>query len=103
MEIDVAEGGYYGFSEGRFEAAKAKTLTDMERVRKEWQTLGLKTPKLVYWNVNARNNTILDSGELVSYVSGLSPVLFEQVLSGKTGLDLMLDKLNSPRYDSIRG
>ena len=102
MEIDDAERSYHSlYRDNHSEEVRAKTLTAMERIRAEWQALGLKTPKLVYWNVDARNNTILDSGELVSYVSGLSPVLFEQVLSGKTSLDLMLDKLNSPRYNSV--
>ena len=75
--------------------------TEMERIRKEWAAVGLKLPRLVYWNVAARNNTILDGDPLVSYVSGCSPVIFEQVLKGVSGYDLMLDKLNSERYAPI--
>ncbi|MGN1029151.1 MAG: DUF2828 domain-containing protein, partial [Bacilli bacterium] len=59
-------------------------------------------PKLVYWNVRANNDNILDAGPNVSYVSGASPVIFEQVLSGKTGYELMLDKLMSKRYEQIK-
>ena len=76
--------------------------TEMEQVRLKWASYGYKLPKLVYWNVNARNNTILDAGPNVSYCSGCSPILFQQVITGKTGIDLMLDKLNSDRYFSIR-
>ena len=75
--------------------------TEMERIRKEWAAAGLKLPRLVYWNVAARNNTILDGDPFVSYVSGCSPVIFEQVLKGVSGYDLMLDKLHSERYAPI--
>lgn len=78
-----------------------KTATEMEKIRKDWEREGLKCPKLVYWNVRARNNTILDSGEDVTFVSGMSPVIFEQVISGVTGYDLMLEKLSSERYKDI--
>ena len=77
------------------------TATEMEKIRKDWEREGLKCPKLVYWNVRARNNTILDSGEDVTFVSGMSPVIFEQVISGVTGYDLMLEKLSSERYKDI--
>lgn len=75
--------------------------TEMEKIRKEWEEEGLKCPKLVYWNVDAKNNTILDSGEDVTFVSGMSPVIFEQVISGVIGYDLMLEKLGSERYKDI--
>lgn len=78
------------------------TKTTMERIRKEWSDIGLKMPALTYWNVNARESNILDSGPDVSFVSGCSPVLFEQVLRGVTGIELMLDKLNSTRYECIK-
>ena len=38
----------------------------------------------------------------ISYVSGFSPVLFEQIMKGKTAYDLMIDKLNSERYACIK-
>ena len=75
--------------------------TEMEAERKRWAARGVKMPRLVYWNVNARNDTILDASPNVSYVSGCSPVIYEAILSGKTGFDLMLAKLNSKRYEAI--
>ncbi len=75
--------------------------TEMEKIRKDWEMCGLKCPKLVYWNVNASNDTILDKGPDVSFVSGCSPVVFEQVIKGVTGYDLMLDKLMSKRYAEV--
>lgn len=81
---------------------EATTASEMEKIRQEWAEAGLKIPKLVYWNVNARHNTILDLGPNVSYVSGASPVIFEQVTSGVTGWQLCLDKLLSKRYEVIK-
>jgi hypothetical protein len=37
----------------------------------------------------------------VSYVSGFSPSIFETIMSGKTGYDLMMEKLNSERYHAV--
>ena len=79
-----------------------QTVTEMERIRKRWENNGLKMPHLVYWNVNASKNTILDGSSDVTYVSGCSPVIFEQVLTGVTGYELMLKKLMSERYAVIK-
>ena len=79
----------------------AKTL--MENIREKWARHGYRMPHLIYWNVDARQNNIPeDMGcGLVSYVSGMSPSIFEQILSGKTGYDLMMEKLDSERYAVI--
>ncbi|MBR3673990.1 MAG: DUF2828 family protein [Clostridia bacterium] len=89
MEIDYACSRGYG-------------LTEMETVRKKWETYGLEFPRLVYWNVNARNNTILDKGPSVSFVSGASPIIFKQVITGKTGWELCLETICSDRYKNIK-
>ena len=79
----------------------AKTL--MENIREKWARHGYRMPKLIYWNVDARQNNIPEDigvGD-ISYVSGMSPSIFDTILSGKSGYDLMMDKLNSPRYEVI--
>ena len=91
MEID---GGSYWRSE-------ATRITEMESIRNEWRALGLEMPQLIYWNVNARNNLILDNDE-ATYVSGCSPVIFESILTGKSGWDLCYDKLMSARYEQVK-
>ena len=92
MEID---GGSYWNQYTR--------ATEMERIRQEWEAAGLKMPKLVYWNVNARHNLILDEAkDGITYVSGCSPIIFESVLLGKTGWDLCYDKLMSERYAQVK-
>ena len=81
---------------------KQTAATEMEKIRQKWAAYGLQLPKLVYWNVDARQNTILDAGPNVSFVSGMSPTIFKQVITGKTGYDLMLEAIDSERYAVIR-
>lgn len=96
MEIDYARSNY-----NYYRSRGDNTETTMANIRKKWEHAGYKVPSLVYWNVNARNNTILDENQDVTYVSGFSSVIFEEIMSGKRGYDLMLDKLNSDRYSAI--
>ena len=79
--------------------------TEMELIRQQWENAGVKMPKLVYWNCNARSNIILDdpNDKSVTFVSGCSPIIFQSILEGKSGIQLMLDKLlYSGRYDNIK-
>ena len=92
MEID---GGSYWRSE-------LARNTEMENIKKQWLAAGFEMPHLVYWNVNARHNLILDNNENTTFVSGCSPVIFESVLKEKTGWDLCYEKLTSERYEQVR-
>ena len=100
MEIDSATAAtaanhYHGVK-------KEYVPTLMEQIGREWVSYGHKAPKLTYWNVDARNNTVLDLSPNVSYVSGMSPSIFKQVTTGKTGMELCLETLNSDRYKNIK-
>ena len=97
MEIDGHSTGY-----GWGQRTSIPKVSEMETIRNEWTRYGYQMPNLIYWNVDARQDTFLDLGPGVTYVSGFSPVIFEQVLTGKTGIDLMLDKLLSQRYEVIK-
>lgn len=77
-------------------------ITSMSTIRKKWKECGYEMPKLVYWNVNARQNTILDDAKSnITYVSGSSPVIYEMIMQGKNGVQMMYEKLNSERYSCI--
>ena len=77
--------------------------TLFETIENRWNAAGYRMPNLVFWNVDARQNNIpMKVSGHVSYVSGFSPVLFEQVLKGVTAYDLMFDKLDSERYACIK-
>ena len=101
MQIDNMTGNYWSNNNDN-QWTEETTATEMEKIRIDWEASGLKCPRLVYWNVDARNNTILDSGPNVSFVSGFSPMIFKQVLTGKTGLDLMYETLNQQKYSIIK-
>lgn len=75
--------------------------TLFESMKAKWARYGYKMPDCVFWNLNARNQNIPAIGEGFSYVSGFSPTMISTILSGKDGLDLVLEKLDSPRYECI--
>ena len=93
MEFDQARGYYRNNS-------NVDTL--MEKIAKKWEDYGYHMPHLIFWNVQARQNNIPMLGQgRISYVSGFSPSIFETLMSGKTGYDLMMEKLDSERYACI--
>lgn len=96
MEFDQGTGYYRS-------EAQARVQTLMESIREKWANHGYRVPKIIYWNVDARQNNIPEDVGcgLVSYVSGMSPSLFDTIMSGKTGVALMKAKLDSPRYAPI--
>ena len=78
-----------------------KTL--MESIEQKWNAAGYKMPNLVFWNVNARQNNIpMKVQDGISFVSGMSPSIFQQIMSGKTAADLMYEVLDSERYAVIK-
>ena len=103
MEFDQARRTYswdwnYGYRNN-----EKSTITLMEDIKRKWERAGYEMPNLIFWNVQARQDNIpmkVDHG--VTMVSGCSPVIFEQILKGKTAYDLMYDKLDSERYACIK-
>lgn len=95
MEFDQARG-YCRWD------AKPENATLMENIEKKWNQYGYQMPKLIFWNVDARSdNFAMEVKDGVSFVSGCSPVIFKQVMTGKTAYDLMYEVLNSKRYEVI--
>ena len=102
MEFNSATGaGWYSRHNNGFNTENAETL--LEGIAKKWAAHGYEMPHLIFWNVDARQNNIpmLGNGR-ISFVSGMSPTIFETIMSGKTGYDLMMEKLNSDRYTVIQ-
>ena len=77
--------------------------TLFEHLSKKWESVGYKMPKLIFWNVDARQNNIpmLTDDKYVNFVSGFSPTIYEQILKNMSAWDVMMDKLNSIRYKEI--
>ena len=102
MEFDQGtRGGYYSYDSNSISTRNAETV--MEGVARKWAAAGYKMPHLIYWNVQARqaNIPMLGNGP-ISYVSGFSPSIFQTLMTGKTGYDLMMEKLNSERYAKVQ-
>lgn len=79
-----------------------KTL--FEQISDKYKMSGYKMPKLIFWNVASRTNTIpMTENELgVVLLSGYSVNLLKMVMSNQTDTWLALKEiLDSPRYDAI--
>ena len=76
--------------------------TLFETIEKRWNAAGYCLPTLTFWNVNARNDRIAMRKEgHVNFVSGMSPTIFTQVMTGKDAISLMMDTLDAERYVCI--
>lgn len=75
--------------------------TVIEAQARKWHQYGYKIPRVIFWNLNARNDNIPAIGDGFSYVSGFNINMVECILSGKDGFALCLEKLNSERYQII--
>jgi hypothetical protein len=95
MDIDAATS-YWGYCNSY------NTATVMETARQKWSVYGYTLPKLVYWNVNAMRDQFLDNDPNATYISGFSPIIFEQLMSGKTGYELMMEVLNKECFADIK-
>lgn len=76
----------------------------VDAMRTKFKRHGYTLPKLVLWNVEARNDTFLSKQEDVLCVSGQSASTFRELcgnLDGKTAWDLMLETLGNKMYDCV--
>lgn len=90
MEFDSADDGCFG------------SKTNFDIIKEKFAKVGYEMPRLVFWNVNSRQNNIpITMNENVQLVSGASARLFEQVLKDVSAYDLMLEILNNEIYDCI--
>ena len=92
MEIDAAQR--WGSDKWDYADALAE----------EFERAGYTMPKLIFWNVNSRNDTFLTKNKNTLLVSGQSPSTFRSVLKSinKTAYEAMLEVLNDPMYDCVR-
>lgn len=95
-------------SDMEFDAATSKSnqrKTFHAHMSKKYSDKGYELPMIVYWNVDARQNTFhanaTQSG--VQFISGQSASAFKSLIRGVeyTALELMLETLNDPMYDSV--
>ena len=78
--------------------------TLFDGITAEFESYGYRLPKLIFWNINSRTNTIpvKQNKSGVILVSGFSPAVCKMVLSNQTDpYKALLEVLNSERYQSI--
>lgn len=73
-------------------------------ISNSYELFGYKLPRLIFWNINSRTNTIpIKENELgVALVSGFSINVCKMIMSGKTDpYECLIEVLNSERYNQI--
>lgn len=74
----------------------------LEVIAQRWAKMGYELPRVIFWNVDARNDNIPALNGRFGYVSGFSLSMVETILSGKDGWSLAKEKLDSERYACIK-
>lgn len=74
----------------------------LEVIAQRWAKMGYELPRVIFWNVDARNDNIPALNGRFGYVSGFSMSMVETILSGKDGWSLAKEKLDSERYACIK-
>ena len=97
--IDTSRHGGYGSRINRVTSVQANTL--FEQIKIKWANHGYKLPRVIFWNLDCRQENIPAIGEGFSFVSGFSMTMVEEILSGEDGYSLMMKKLDSERYSCI--
>lgn len=73
-------------------------------ISQEYQRYGYKLPRLVFWNICSRTNTvpIQENENGVALVSGFSPAIVKMVLSNSVDpWNCLLEQLNGERYAPV--
>lgn len=99
MEFDGATCDFGYYSDSNTQKKLFKTIDE------KFKAAGYIMPKLVFWNICGRTNTIpLKENEAgVALVSGFSTAIFDMVLNNETDpLKILLNKLNTPRYLKVK-
>ena len=85
-------------------ASRTDTLFS-NAMKEKFADAGYQLPNLVYWNVDARQNTFHAKANdaNIQLVSGSSPTIFKALCSGEflTPLQNVEQTLNVPRYDNV--
>ena len=81
------------------------SMTNFDYAKDLYRRHGYRLPRVVFWNVRSRNQQqpVSMNEQGVALVSGCTPRIFTQVMSGETDpMRNMLNTLNAPRYEVIR-
>ena len=74
-------------------------------IKRRYSDAGYALPKLIFWNVNSRTQTIplVENGLGVALVSGFSQNVLKMVMTNNLNpYDILIETITSPRYDAIK-
>lgn len=104
MEFDAATNGNGGWG-SRSNSCSTPDKTLFQDIELKFRQAGYKMPNLVFWNVDARGQQFPMSMDERGFqmVSGYSPSIFKSLVGGEfvSAYDLMLEVLNSERYNAV--
>lgn len=94
-------------SDMQFDAAcRGDNVTNLQNIRQKFSNAGYTCPNLVFWNVNAtlkQESPARYNSSGVTLVSGMSPSIFQGVISGDLDpVKAMLKILDADRYNPVR-
>lgn len=75
-----------------------------EMIKEKWERRGYKLPRLIFWNIYSRNNTVpIKTNDLgICLVSGFSPAILKMVLSDELDpYKNLVNVLNGERYNPV--
>jgi len=80
-----------------------KDVTNYESMSEKYRIAGYEMPNVVFWNVAARNKQVpvTSTTRGVTLVSGYSASAFQLAVENKTPEEVMLEVINSARYEVI--
>lgn len=97
MEFNVCVGDNSGYYNTR--------MTFYDQMKAKYESHGYAIPEIVFWNVDARNNTYHATENVphVRMVSGQAASVFKSLIDNKTHTpyDFMLSVLNNARYETV--
>jgi len=89
------------------ECVATPKATAMEMIKFNYEKNGFELPKIIFWNVNVKNDSknqpVKMNDQGVALVSGASAAIMKSVLTGEifTPYDIMLHTINSDRYKNV--
>tara|TARA_R110002051_G_scaffold321906_2_gene410920 strand:- start:3042 stop:4487 length:1446 start_codon:yes stop_codon:yes gene_type:complete len=104
MEFDSATGNQCQWYNG--DSVPKWNPTAQQMIKGMYKDAGYEMPDIVYWNLNARNDNFPTSvNEMgTALVSGFSPSIMKSILTCEdfTPYNMMMETIDSPRYEPIR-
>jgi hypothetical protein len=86
-------------------ACTSNKKTNFEVMKDKFEAAGYKLPRVVWWNVNARNDQhpIKHDETGTALVSGCSPSILKSLLSAKSfdPMSIVMETVNNSRYDRV--